>query len=63
MDTIYILQVSKLTKHIYLIQMQRYLGRYDSLNIEDKQVLIDNLTQRHSAGLTFGMQCVYTCII
>jgi len=43
--------------------MRRYLGKYDNLSVQDKLILIDNLTQRHGAGLTFGMQCPYSLIV
>ena len=50
----YIVQVSRVTKHIYLLQLRRYLGKYDSLSIQDKLSLVDDLKQRYISGLKLG---------
>ena len=51
---VYIVQDSRVTKHIYLLQLRRYLGKYDLLSIQDKLSLVDDLKQHHISGLKLG---------
>ena len=45
-----------------LVALQRYLGKYDSLSIQDKLSLVDDLKEYHISGLKRGIKsldCLY----